>query len=100
MHFDIFESNFRFIYVLVAKLSLSADIPDAKRLQTQNAPKKKRPKTSFETWASSSYVFKIFLSVETSLWRQRMSFNVLSNVAGFHDVISVINVQTIYQTVQ
>ena len=97
--FDIFESNFRFIYVLVAKLSLSADIPDAKRLQTQIAPQK-RPKTSFEIRASSLYVFEICLSFETSLWRQRTSFNVLSNVAGFHDVINVINVQNIYKTVQ
>ena len=43
-------------------------------------------------------VFEIFLSVETSLWRQRTSCNVLSNVADFHDVISVINVQNIFQT--
>ena len=34
-------------YVLVAKVSLSADISDAKRLQTQTAPQK-GPKTSFE----------------------------------------------------
>ena len=86
MPFDIFESNFRFIYVLVA------DILDVKRLQTQTAPQK-GPKTSFEIRASSLYVFEIILSVETSC-------NVLSNVAGFHDVINVINVQNIYQTVQ
>ena len=43
-------------------------------------------KTSFDKRASSLYVFEIFLSC-----------NVLSNVAGFHDVISVINFQNIYQ---
>ena len=47
MSLDIFESNFRFTYVLVAKVSLSADIPDAKLLQTQIAPQK-GPKISFE----------------------------------------------------
>ena len=91
MSFDIFESNFRFTYVLVAKVSLSADIPDAKLLQTQIAPQK-GPKISFEKKGFLFYVFEIFLSVETS--------SVLSNVAGFHDVISVINVQNIYQIVQ
>ena len=32
--------------------------------------------------------------------KERHETNVLSNVAGFHDVISVINVQNIYQPVQ
>ena len=68
-------------------------------LQTQIAPQK-RPKTSFEIRASSLYVFEICLSFETSLWRQKTSFNDLCNVAGFHDVIDIINVQNIYKTVQ
>ena len=41
-----------------------------------------------------------YLSLLERLWRQRMSCNVLSNIAGFHDAISVINVQNFYQTVQ
>ena len=45
---------------------------------------------------SSLYAFEICLSVETFLWRQRTSCNVLSNVAGFYDVI---NVQNLYQNV-
>ena len=40
-----------------------------------------------------------YLSVETFLWHQRTSCNVLSNVAGFYDVISVINVQNFYQNI-
>ena len=42
------------------KLSLSAAIQDAKRLQTQIAPQK-GPKTSFEIRVSTLYVFEIFL---------------------------------------
>ena len=60
-------------------------------------PLKNDIKHSLETRVSSLYAFEICLSVETFLWRQRTSCNVLSNVAGFHDVISVINVQNFYQ---
>ena len=73
-----FARKFTFTYALVANVSLSADFSDAKRLQTQTAPQK-GPKTSFEKRTSCLYVFDIFLPVETSLWHQRKSCNVLSH---------------------
>ena len=48
---------------------------------------------------SSLYAFEICLSAETFFYGAKERRNVLSNVAGFYDVISVINVQNVYQNI-